>query len=597
MSGSEHLELLHDFLSEAGELLDGVDIKLVDLERRPDDRTLLNDIFRGFHTIKGGAGFMEVTALVDVCHRTETLFDGLRNGSRKLSATLLDAILAATAEVRRMFGELESRGTAEAADAGTLAALDRWIAGDAEPPPTPASAAVASAAGAPRDPGGPDWTLMWQAVTGRSVAANDPRPAAPEPAKPAAAAPTRAGTPVAAVSGGHGAADAALRIDVARFDQILNLSGELGLTKNRLTCLRSSILSGDSGSDTLKSLDRVVNQLGMLVADLQNAVMKARMQPVGRVFHKYVRLARDLGRQLAKDVDLVLEGEATEIDKTMLEELNDPLVHLVRNAIDHGVDTPQERIDAGKSARATVRLSARQIGDSIRIEVADDGRGIRADVLVAKARAKGLISDDEAAALDAKSALNLIFLPGFSTKDVASSVSGRGVGMDVVRTNIQKLNGTIDVESAPGRGTCISISLPLTLAILPVLMFRLESQPYAIPLAVVREIVRIVPDDVQLVGGRPSVVMRGDVLPLIDLAALLGRPRGEGAIGIVIQSAHQSVVLMVDSFVGQDEVVIKALDAYKPRGVAGATLANDGTLVLVLDLAEILPPNAFKAAA
>lgn len=396
---------------------------------------------------------------------------------------------------------------------------------------------------------------------------------------------------------GGGAPDAALRIDVARFDQILNLSGEIGLTKNRLTCLRSALLSGDTGSDTLKSLDRVVNQLGMLVADLQNAVMKARMQPVGRVFHKYVRLARDLGRQLSKDVELVLEGEGTEIDKTMLEELNDPLVHLVRNAIDHGVDTPDERVDAGKPARATVRLSARQIGDSIRIEVADDGRGIRPEVLIAKARQKGLISDDEAAALDSRSALNLIFLPGFSTKDQASSVSGRGVGMDVVRTNIQKLNGTIDIDSVPGRGTRIAISLPLTLAILPVLMFRLEAQPYAIPLAVVREIVRIPTEEIQYVGGRPSLVMRGEVLPLVDLAALLGRPRGDGAIGIVIQAAHQSVILMVDSFVGQDEVVIKALDAYKPKGVAGATLANDGTLVLVLDLAEILPPNALKAAA
>jgi two-component system chemotaxis sensor kinase CheA len=317
--------------------------------------------------------------------------------------------------------------------------------------------------------------------------------------------------------------------------------------------------------------------------------MKARMQPVGRVFQKYVRMARDLGRQMGKDVELQLSGEDTEIDKTMIEEINDPLVHLVRNAVDHGVDTPQERIAAGKPARSVIRLSAQQVGDQILIEIVDDGKGMRADFIRQKAVEKGLISSADAGALDEQSALGLIFLPGFSTKATISDVSGRGVGMDVVRTNVARLNGRIELSSVPGRGTRVAILLPLTLAILPVLMFRLQRQAYAIPLALVREIIRIDRHVVQLVSGRPSLVMRGNVLPVLSLAEMLERDGDAGHVGIVIQVANQTVVIAVDSFVGQDEVVIKALDGFKPRGVAGATLASDGTLVLVLDIPELLP--------
>jgi two-component system chemotaxis sensor kinase CheA len=356
-------------------------------------------------------------------------------------------------------------------------------------------------------------------------------------------------------------------------------------------------MAGRGGAATLGALDNVVNQLATLVGNLQSAVMKARMQPVGRVFQKYVRMARDLGRQLGKDVELAIEGEATEIDKTMLEELNDPLVHLVRNAVDHGVDTPEERAAAGKTVRSTVRLSARQAGDTIEIDVEDDGRGMHPDKLRRKAVEKGLLSAAEAGTLDERQALNLIFLPGFSTKDTASDLSGRGVGMDVVKTNIQRLSGSIAIASTPGRGTRISIRLPLTLAILPVLMFRLQADAYAIPLSLVREIVRIEPHDTQLVSGRPAMMVRGEALPIVDVAALLGRNRDRAEIGIVVHHSEHTMVLAVDSFVGQDEVVIKALEGFKPRGVAGATLASDGALVLVLDLSELLQERGLKAAA
>ena len=520
---------------------------------------------------------------------------------------LFDIILAATSAVRQMFDDMRAQGSPEPADPALLAALTAWVAGEnVAPAPVVAAAAPAAvtATAAPAAPvvgaDGIDWAALHAAVTGvdpvptaTTTATAEPGSgtAAPAPTDSAAAAPAPAKAPAAAARSGKSgdAKETTLRIDVERFDQILNLSGEVGLIKNRIARLRTDLVASAPGNETVKQLDRMVGQLSAVVGDLQNSVMKARMQPVGRVFQKYVRMARDLGRQMGKDVELQLSGEDTEIDKTMIEEINDPLVHLVRNAVDHGVDLPQERIAAGKPPKAIIRLSAAQVGDQILIEIVDDGKGMRADFIRQKAVEKGLISSADAGALDEQSALGLIFLPGFSTKATISDVSGRGVGMDVVRTNVARLNGKIELSSVPGRGTRVAILLPLTLAILPVLMFRLKQQAYAIPLSLVREIIRIDRHVVQLVSGKPSLVMRGAVLPVLSLADMLDRDGDAGLVGIVIQIANQTVVIAVDSFVGQDEVVIKALDGFKPRGVAGATLASDGALVLVLDIVELLP--------
>ncbi len=607
MNSEVDMDLLQDFLTEAGDLLDGVDRKLIDLESHPDDKALLNEIFRGFHTIKGGAGFLAATPLVEVAHRTESLFDQMRSGKRAMVPELFDIILAATSAVRQMFDDMRAQGSPEPADPTLLAALTAWVAGEnVAPAPVVAAAAPAAvtATAAPAAPvvgaDGIDWAALHAAVTGvdpvptaTTTATAEPGSGttAPAPTDSAAAAPAPAKAPAAAARSGKSgdAKETTLRIDVERFDQILNLSGEVGLIKNRIARLRTDLVASAPGNETVKQLDRMVGQLSAVVGDLQNSVMKARMQPVGRVFQKYVRMARDLGRQMGKDVELQLSGEDTEIDKTMIEEINDPLVHLVRNAVDHGVDLPQERIAAGKPPKAIIRLSAAQVGDQILIEIVDDGKGMRADFIRQKAVEKGLISSADAGALDEQSALGLIFLPGFSTKATISDVSGRGVGMDVVRTNVARLNGKIELSSVPGRGTRVAILLPLTLAILPVLMFRLKQQAYAIPLSLVREIIRIDRHVVQLVSGKPSLVMRGAVLPVLSLADMLDRDGDAGLVGIVIQIANQTVVIAVDSFVGQDEVVIKALDGFKPRGVAGATLASDGALVLVLDIVELLP--------
>ncbi|MDR2092091.1 MAG: chemotaxis protein CheA [Azoarcus sp.] len=604
-------DLLQDFLTEAEDLLSDVDNKLVDLERSPDDRGLLNDIFRGFHTIKGGAGFLNATELVTLCHLTESLFDKLRNGELGVTAEIMDVILSATAGVRGMFESLHQGTQPKAADPALIEALkvvqsgekpDHAAAPAPAAAPTPAaSTAVTPAPATTPKPGEPDWKQLHAAVTGA------PAPAAPPASTALAAAPVaaadaivqnalgRRGTdrPGASAPAGRREAerqrDTSIRVDTARLDQVLNLSGEIGLTKNRLNALRSDILNGNNDTETLHALDVAVSQLDLLVSDLQNAVMKTRMQPIGRLFQKYPRIARDLARSLGKDVELMLAGEETEIDKTMIEDLSDPIIHLIRNAVDHGVEDPDERRAAGKSDKSEVRLEARQEGDHIVILVSDDGRGMNPEKLRAKAVQKGLISDEEANTMDERQSFNLIFLPGFSLAAKVSDVSGRGVGMDVVRTNIQKLNGSIDIRSMQGKGTTFIISLPLTLAILPVLLVKLGDQPFAVPLSMVREILPIDPVEVKEVGGRATMVVRGEVLPILPLCSLLGwEQQCTPGYGVLMQMAELSFILAIDSFAGREDAVIKSLDDFRPKGVAGVTTLSNGQIVLILDMKELL---------
>ncbi|KAA3649466.1 MAG: chemotaxis protein CheA [Proteobacteria bacterium] len=601
-------DLLQDFLLEAGDLLSDVDNKLVDLERAPDDRGLLNEIFRGFHTIKGGAGFLNATELVTLCHLTENLFDKLRNGELRVTAESMDVILSATGSVRDMFGALESSTQPHAADPDLIDSLKRAIAGElgaasaATAAQAPAAPAAAPAASAPAGAGSePDWDILHQAVSGVPAvvppAAVIEAPAVPKekPEEIIKAAIGRRASDKPGYSGPTGRResekqrDNSIRVDTTRLDQVLNLSGEIGLTKNRLNALRSQILNGDDDPETMHALDVAVSQLDLLVSDLQNAVMKTRMQPIGRLFQKYPRIARDLARNLGKDVELVLAGEDTEIDKTMIEDLSDPIIHLIRNAVDHGVEGKAERLANGKSEKSILRLEARQEGDHIIILVADDGRGMNAEKLRASAVSKGLITDEEANTMDERQSYNLVFLPGFSTAGVVSDVSGRGVGMDVVRTNIQKLNGQIDIKSTAGQGTSFIISLPLTLAILPVLLVRLGDQPLAVPLSMVREILPITPDEVREVGGRATMVVRGEVLPIIPLANLLGWPQeAQPEYGVLMQTAEQSFILAIDSFAGREDAVIKSLDDFRPKGVAGVTTLSNGQIVLILDMKELL---------
>lgn len=594
---------------EASDLLSDVDSKLMDLEKSPQNKELLNVVFRGFHTIKGGAGFLNAQELVTLCHLTENLFDKLRNAELLLDPVLLDVILAATGEVRLMFNDLGKSVQPQAAPAEMLASLEAALQGKqivALASPAPKQNQPLAAVSTPRQAagqGGPDWNRLYNALLGEALVAI-PAPINPEktveidehqlkvsafgrraddiPGAPAAPAAARRDTDPPAK-------DNTIRVDTDRLDQVLNLSGEIGLTKNRLTHLRSDILHGNTSAATLKSLDESVNQLDMLVINLQNAVMNTRMQPIGRLFKKYPRLARDLARQLGKDVELELSGETTEIDKTMIEDLNDPLVHLVRNAVDHGVESAEQRAAAGKPSKSIVQLSARQEGDHILITIADDGRGMNPEVLRHKAVQKGLITAEEASVLNEDQSLNLVFMPGFSTKDEISSVSGRGVGMDVVNTNIQKLNGTIEIKSIPGKGSMFIILLPLTLAILPVLLVRLSDQPFALPLSMVREIMSVEVEGQKLISGKPTMVVRGEVLPVLSLAKLIGwEESGQSEVGVLMQMGNYSFILTADGFDGHDDVVIKSLDTFRPKGVAGVTMSSEGKIVLILDVKELL---------
>ena len=605
-------ELLQDFLQEASDLLSDVDNKLVDLEKMPDDHGLLNEIFRGFHTVKGGAGFLNATELVTLCHLTENLFDKLRNGELELTANLMDVIMAATKGVREMFGELGQGVQPQPADPHVITALR--IALEGETPVLPAApAAPAAPLAAEKNATAssePDWNALHSAVTGKAVESAtqgelitkleaDAPPAIGEISiapQPVAVPPTgrrASDQPSSQAAAGRRADERGrentIRVDTSRLDQVLNLSGEIGLTKNRLTSLRVDILAGKNDSETLQALDQAVSQLDLLVSDLQNSVMKTRMQPIGRLFQKYPRIARDLARQLGKDVELVLAGEETEVDKTMIEDLADPLIHLIRNAVDHGVEMPAERQAAGKPVKSLVRLEARQEGDHIVLIIADDGKGMSAERIRAKAVEKGLVSEEEANMLDERQSLNLIFLPGFSTMAQVSAVSGRGVGMDVVKTNIHKLNGSIEIRSEPGKGSVFIISLPLTLAILPVLLVLLGDQPFALPLSMVREILPIDQSRIQEVGGKETLVVRGEVLPVISLASMLGWPLERyPEYGVFMQTTERSFILGVDSFAGRDDAVIKSLEDFRPKGVAGVTTLSNGQIVLILDMKELL---------
>jgi two-component system chemotaxis sensor kinase CheA len=607
-------DLLHDFLTEAGEMLDDVELAMIDLERDPQNADLLNAVFRGFHTIKGGAGFLEATALVELCHIGESLLDCLRKSTLKLTRARVDVILAATAEVRVMFNTMAGHGAPAAAPPELLQRLRESLSDD--PSAAEAGRAAAGVSAAPEARGTQsagieplaagsaatqvsgaalDWSALYAAVAppGSVLPDASDAPAAAEkqagvPGEPGAAPAGAAGSATGAAARGSGQAES-LRIDVSRFDQILNLAGEIGLAKNRIVDLQRQQAQGNATVDLVKTLGTAAKQLDVLVSDLQNAVMKARMQQVGRVFQKYTRMARDLGRKLDKDLELVIEGAETELDKTLLDELNDPLVHLIRNAIDHGVDDAAARAAANKPRTAIVTLAARQEGDTVVVEIRDDGRGIDPAFLRRKAVEKGLLTQGQAGQLDDAASLDLIFLPGFSTKTEVSSVSGRGVGMDVVRTNVQRLSGRIQIESEPGHGTRISIIVPLTLAILPVLTIKLGSQLFALPLSLVREVISLKAANLQTLSGRSSLVVRGEVLSVLRLADLLGfASEAASPTGIVLSIGGRNLIMGVDGVVSRDDVVIKPLDSVKPRGISGATQAPSGALVLVLDMGELL---------
>jgi len=619
-------EILADFLVEATELVEGLGEQLRDLEDSPTDKDLLNAVFRGFHTIKGGAGFLGLTPLIEVCHRAENVFDKIRVGAVSYDAVAADIMIRAFDVISDFITELnEGARELEDADNGLLLELDGITSGEVKKPTSTSKEPlnVKLSLGDEVDPDG-DMTdeefeaLLSQrdslespelAVSGLALADDadpdgdmtdeefeallnqrdeleeeavvvklpDPKPiiSSSKPAK-------ETGNPAP-----KSAVESTVRVDTRRLDEIMNLVGELVLVRNRLLTLSFSSSDDEALSNTVSNLDHVTT-------DLQASVMKTRMQPVKKVFGRFPRVVRDLARKLGKEIDLELEGEETDLDKNLVEALADPLVHLVRNSVDHGVEMPDAREAAGKSRKGTVILAAKQEGDHILLSITDDGKGMDPDMLRRKAVEKGMMDEVSAFQLDDKSAFQLIMSAGFSTAEVISDVSGRGVGMDVVNNMITKLNGSVEIESVVGEGTKISIKVPLTLAILPTLMISFEKDSYAIPLTSVQEIFDYNPKKINHIDGQKMVRLREQSIPLYFLSEWLApnliKEDYKGDKVVIVSIGNQRVGMVVDQINGQEEVVIKPLGALMKSvsGYAGATITGNGSIALILDLSGVI---------
>ncbi len=730
-------DILQDFLIEAGEILELLSEQLVELENNPEDKDLLNAIFRGFHTVKGGAGFLSLAELVDTCHGAENVFDVLRNGQRTVTQNLMDTMLKALDTVNTQFQAVQDREPLEAADPELLEELHRLCKPESEdevaatvveepvatpepiipepiieepaapsapssvgsvdeitqdefeklldelhgkgsapgtsmsatpttpsePPQSsapsvesgditddeferlldelhgvgksPSTAEAAASASVPVEPpkaaepsapvssssnqdsdlmtdeefeklldelhgSGKGPTLEELDMATKPASANvEQSPAKPEPvAKPApvqaAPAPKPESKPVAVKEEAKAPAvkkpqaEATVRVDTSTLDTIMNMVGELVLVRNRLLSLG---LNSDN-----EEMSKAVANLDVVTADLQGAVMKTRMQPIKKVFGRFPRVVRDLARNLNKDILLEMRGEETDLDKNLVEALADPLIHLVRNSVDHGIEMPDARAKAGKSRTGKVILSASQEGDHIELSIVDDGGGMDPNKLRGIAVKRGMMDEDAAARLTDKECFNLIFAPGFSSKDKISDISGRGVGMDVVKTAINTLNGSIDIDSELGKGTKITIKVPLTLAILPTLMVGVGGHPFALPLASVSEIFHLDLSRTNVVDGQLTIIVREKSIPLFYLQNWLASKSqnvqertGHGHV-VIVQIGNQRVGFVVDTLIGQEEVVIKPLDnlLQGTPGMAGATITSDGHIALILDVPDLL---------
>jgi two-component system chemotaxis sensor kinase CheA len=584
MSGTDGIsEICADFLVEAREIVEQLGEQMVVLERAPEDRDALNTVFRGFHTIKGGAGFLDFPPMVTLCHAVEDRLDVARNGAMPLDGFAFDGAQQAIDLLADM---LECVAAGQPLPAVPQGLIDSMHVDGRGATPGHAAAAI-SASDLPEDLGDLDFDSLLDAFHGKGALPG----AAPvsEAPPPAAIAPAPSPAPIArpepAPNGrrspaANDAGETTVRVDVRRLDAMVNLVGELVLARNRMKTIRPRLRDED--------LDRAVTALDAATSRLQSAVMMARMQPVGRVFSRFPKLARDVARQVQKSVELEVIGAETELDRNLVEALSDPLVHLVRNAIDHGIESPEARRLAGKGEQGNVRLSAQQEGDHVMIEVRDDGAGIDPEKIRESAIRKGLIDAESAARLSADDCLQLIFLPGFSTKSEVSDLSGRGVGMDVVQSKIRELSGSVQIQSEIGRGTRMSIKVPLTLAILPTLLVEIDGDVYALPLVRVVEVLAHTGGNAMWIDGQSVLDLREQPTPVLDLRHWLGLDPGrdEASTGVVLQAGEQRFVLIVDRVRGREEVVIKAL----PRtlrglsGYAGASLIGDGRMALILDV-------------
>ena len=650
-------EILQDFLVESFELIEQLDQDLVELESSPEDLDLLNRIFRVAHTVKGASSFLNFDVLTHLTHHMENILNLARHGELKINAEIMDVILESIDLMKALLETIRDTGSDQGLDVSACVnRLDLAVGGEGSVESPPSSAAVESveesvpeatatpeitAEEAPSDSAEeePDYSQMSEqevedeierllaerqaadkakreakkaSETQSTAPVPEPEPVAPEPAAepvpvsvpdttpPVASAPEPAVTEVAdtkaapAAKRAPSAVDQTIRVDVKRLDHLMNLIGELVLGKNRLIKINDDVEERYEGEEFLEELNQVVSIVSLVTTDLQIAVMKTRMLPIGKVFNKFPRMIRDLSRELGKKIELEISGEDTELDKSIVEEIGDPLVHIIRNSCDHGVESMADRRAAGKPETGSIGLRAYNEGNQIVIEISDDGKGLDANMLKSKSLEKGLITEKEADNMSDKEAFGLIFRPGFSTAAQVSSVSGRGVGMDVVKTNIEKLNGIIDIESEVGEGTIMKLKIPLTLAIIQALLVGVQEEYYAIPLSSVLETVRISKDEIYTVENRSVMRLREEVLSLVHIGDIFEVERvfddSEYAYVVVLGLAESKIGLIVDSLVGQEEIVIKSLGEYLKGidGIAGATIRGDGGVTLIVDVAALM---------
>ena len=646
-------EILEDFLIEAFEMIEQLDQDLVELENRPEDLELLNRIFRVAHTIKGSGSFLNFSVLTHLTHHMEDVLNKARHGELTITPDIMDVVLESIDFMKKLLNAIRDTGTdantgLDSDIANVVARLDAISKGES-PQDIPASQESSTTQEAPQSQAPQeasnnaqeevDYSNMSPEEVEKEIERllnqrqeEDKKKREEKRAKgelqdiqapseieqtpnttPAAKAPESQKQPeVNATPAKQTEAkpqikprqeenktlatsvEQTIRVDVKRLDSLMNLIGELVLGKNRLIKIYNDVEERYEGEKFLEELNQVVASVSMVTTDIQLAVMKTRMLPIGRVFNKFPRMVRDLSRELGKNIELVISGEETELDKSIVEEIGDPLVHLIRNACDHGIESKEERIAAGKKEQGTVELKAYNEGNHIVVEITDDGKGMDPATLKAKAIEKGIIGEREADTMTDREAYSLIFKAGFSTAKVVTNVSGRGVGMDVVKTNIEKLNGIIDVDSTYGEGTTLKLKIPLTLAIIQSLLVGVQEEYYAIPLASVIETVRISQDEIYTVENKSVLRLRNEVLPLVRLADIFGVDsvfdNSEQAYVVVIGLAENKIGVIVDFLIGQEEVVIKSLGSYLKgtEGIAGATIRGDGRVTLIVDIAAMM---------
>ena len=646
----EFQEILQDFLVESFELVEQLDADLVELESTPEDLDLLNRIFRVAHTVKGASSFLNFDVLTHLTHHMEDVLNKARHGELLITPDIMDVILESIDLMKALLNTIRDTSADAGIDvADCVSKLDKCSGGTGEvetvvaqendllddEPVVEEEIPQESLA----DEEEPDYENMSpddleaeierllnerqeedrvkreaKIAAGEKVVSLEPEEdnltpepeSNPEP-EPAVTTPTvitptpkpvvkedKKDAAKAAAPAKASAVEQTIRVDVKRLDHLMNLIGELVLAKNRLIKINDDVEERYEGEEFLEELNQVVSIVSLVTTDLQIAVMKTRMLPIGKVFNKFPRMIRDLTRELDKKIELKISGEDTELDKSIVEEVGDPLVHIIRNSCDHGIEIPSIRAEQGKSETGTIKLKAYNEGNQIVIQIDDDGKGLDADMLKNKSLEKGLITEKEADNMSDKEAYGLIFKPGFSTAAQVTNVSGRGVGMDVVKTNIEKVNGIIDIESEIGVGTSMKLKIPLTLAIIQALLVGVQEEHYAIPLASVMETVRISKDEIYTVEGRSVMRLRDEVLSLVHIGDIFEVERildsSEHAYVVVLGLGTQKLGLIVDTLVGQEEIVIKSLGDYLKgiEGVAGATIRGDGGVTLIVDVVALM---------